>query len=384
VNETAALEAAGPRFRRSRHVVAYWRDGAFILHNYATRAKTAAPAAVAEILGACEAWTSVDELCARAPGFARDVIGPAVTSLHEHGLLQREGDEPCRAEALMSQLDRWNPTAGFFHAATRDVTFTDADTARELQARRAADTPWPGPVRRYPGALREPLPAPLDGGAFGATLRRRRTWRQFGAGHVSRQDLSTLLWLTAGIQFRASTGGQREFCYRTSPSGGALQPIEVYVAVQRVDDVQPGLYHYASDDHLLERVGQGSAPPDVSRYLPSQPWFEQAALVVFFAALMERSLWRYEYARAYRSLLIEAGHLCQTFCLTATHLRLAPFSTMALADRHIDEDLGLNGASESVLYAAGAGPRPGRRRMAPAPAHFRTPRLRPNRPAGSR
>jgi hypothetical protein len=55
---------------------------------------------------------------------------------------------------------------------------------------------------------------------------------------------------------------------------------------------------------------------------------------------------------------MEAGHACQTFCLTATWLGLAPFCSMALADTAIETMLGLDGVSESVLYAAGVGSRP--------------------------
>jgi nitroreductase len=76
------------------------------------------------------------------------------------------------------------------------------------------------------------------------------------------------------------------------------------------------------------------------------------------AAVFARSQARYRYARAYRSVLIEAGHLCQTFCLTATWLGLAPFCTAALADSAIERALGLDGVAESVLYAAGVGTRP--------------------------
>ena len=64
------------------------------------------------------------------------------------------------------------------------------------------------------------------------------------------------------------------------------------------------------------------------------------------------------YARAYRAALAEAGHVCQTFCLTATWLGLAPFCLMGLADDEIERDLGIDGITESVLYAAGAGVRP--------------------------
>jgi TolB-like protein len=54
---------------------------------------------------------------------------------------------------------------------------------------------------------------------------------------------------------------------------------------------------------------------------------------------------------------LRAGHLCQTFCLTATWLGLAPFCSMAFADSRIEKDLQLDGVRESVMYVAGVGRR---------------------------
>jgi nitroreductase len=71
-----------------------------------------------------------------------------------------------------------------------------------------------------------------------------------------------------------------------------------------------------------------------------------------------RVQWKYSFARAYRVVLLEAGHFCQTFCLIATWLKLAPFCTAALADSTIEQALGVDGATESVLYAMGVGTRP--------------------------
>jgi hypothetical protein len=68
-------------------------------------------------------------------------------------------------------------------------------------------------------------------------------------------------------------------------------------------------------------------------------------------------MWKYRFARAYRVVLLDAGHLCQTFCLTATWLGLAPFCTAALNDSLIERDLGVDGVTESALYVAGAGMR---------------------------
>ena len=79
---------------------------------------------------------------------------------------------------------------------------------------------------------------------------------------------------------------------------------------------------------------------------------------MLMTAVFPRTQWKYEFPRAYRVVLAEAGHLCQTFCLTATWLGLAPFCTMALADSKIEKDLGIDGITESVIYAAGVGKRP--------------------------
>ena len=72
-------------------------------------------------------------------------------------------------------------------------------------------------------------------------------------------------------------------------------------------------------------------------------------------AVFPRTMWKYQFARAYRVVLLDAGHLCQTFCLVATWLGLAPFCTAALKDTLIEEDLGIDGIRESVLYIAGVG-----------------------------
>jgi nitroreductase len=78
------------------------------------------------------------------------------------------------------------------------------------------------------------------------------------------------------------------------------------------------------------------------------------------ASTLARVAWRYRSARAYRVVLIESGHLAQTFCLVAAALGLAPFCTAALADSRIEADLGLDGDASPVTYAMGGGhPPPG-------------------------
>ena len=105
----------------------------------------------------------------------------------------------------------------------------------------------------------------------------------------------------------------------------------------------------------------------IARHLPGQPWYADASALVLMTAVFARTDWKYPYARAYRAVLLEAGHFCQTFCLTATALGLAPFCTAALADSAIERDLGLDGVTESVIYACGVGTRSPGVKSAPWP-----------------
>ena len=71
--------------------------------------------------------------------------------------------------------------------------------------------------------------------------------------------------------------------------------------------------------------------------------------------------------RAHRSVLLEAGHVCQTFCLAATWLGLAPFCTGRFADAAVERDIRVDGITESFIYGGGVGRRPSGLDWAPWP-----------------
>lgn len=352
--EASTAPASRPvRVRRSPHLVLYWRGRTLIGCNYATGALSEVPPRAFEILSACADWTPLDRLA--TAGFVSDDTFPAVIAkMVGLGLLERS-DRPRDPRALaMDGMTPWNPQAGFFHSRTRDVRFTPRALAVRQQRAKAARIPPPPPIKRYPGAPRidlRPVPAADD---FAAILRARRTWRRYSSAAVTRDELATVLGLTAGIQQWIETADFR-LPLKTSPSGGARHAIECYVVVRAVAGVKRGIYYYAPDRHALVRIGRAVPLARMRAYVPTSEYFANASAMVFFTVMFERLLWRYPYARAYRAALIECGHLCQTFCLTATRLGLAPYSVMGLADSIIEKDLGIDGIRESVLYAAGVG-----------------------------
>ena len=343
------------RVRRSPHLVVFWRRGALVATNFATSHTSTVTPFICQLLDACEGWITVPRLAARlampADGSLRDLLAHLLT---RHLLEQADAPVDSRVEA-MAVLDPWNPEAGFFHARTRDVAFaTTRQAARHARAQ-AEQRPMPPIVKRYPRGTRAiPLPPPRRDGEFAGVLTARRTWRRFSVKPIAREDLATLLGLTSGIQQWATAAGQ-ELALKTSPSGGARHAIETYVAVREVAGLPAGVYHYAPDRHALERIRGPVSRARLEAYLPNSGYFAAASAMVFFTVLFERILWRYPYSRAYRAALVEAGHLCQTFCLTATWLGLAPYCVMGLADSVIERDLKIDGIREAVLYTAGVG-----------------------------
>jgi SagB-type dehydrogenase family enzyme len=349
--------AAATRFQRSRHVLCSWNGAAVTLHNYATRTSATGPPELCAIVAMCERWQPLDAIIKATvnalPAMRTTEIRDLVSRLVRSYIIYRSDREEPAAERAMRQLSPWNPEAGFFHTATKDVEFGRMilDDFDDPEFPRVA----PPAVKRYPRSASIALTKPPRDGQFPEVLLARRTWRRFTAQTVSFDDLSVLLDLTAGIQHWAVSGSGDRSPLKTSPSGGARHPINVYVLALRVDGLKRGLYHYAADRHHLDRLRSGVPRGGVERYLPQQYWYQDAAALVLFAASFDRILYRYQYSRAYRAALVEAGHLCQTFCLTATWRGLGPFCSLALADSTVERDLGLDGIRESVLYAAGIG-----------------------------
>ncbi len=346
-------------FRRSPYIVSYWQEGRLVFENYATRVRIGASPLVCEVLNFFSEPRSVGSLCRYLNHFTPSSLQSATTSLVRQTFLQRLDRMEKSIESPMQSWQQWNPAAGFLHFSTKDTAYeADPSVLRNYLRRLTREQPRPASVKRYGHAKQTALPPPRTQGEFPSVLTKRRTWRRFSPDAISAADLGTLLGLTWGVQEWAEAPGLGRFALKTSPSGGALHPIEAYVLARNVEGISPGLYHYDAERHKLELLRRGATGKQITDYLAGQDWFAGAAAVVMMTAIFPRTQWKYKFPRAYRVVLAEAGHFCQTFCLVATWLGLAPFCTMALADSRIEKDLGIDGVTESVLYAAGVGKRP--------------------------
>lgn len=207
-------------------------------------------------------------------------------------------------------------------------------------------------------ALENPLLAPSGAIAQSTLLDalcERRTSRTFSDRPLSAQQLSLLLYYTWGATVMEQNRMGDYFLKKTSPAGGSLQGTEVYAVLMNVQGFERGLYHYSVRRHGLELLSREDPRVWISDACGEQPWIKDAAAVFVSTARVERMAWKYEFSRALRVALMDAGHLSQTFSLVATALGLGCFTTAALRDEVFENRLGLHYLEEPVFLVNGVG-----------------------------
>jgi SagB-type dehydrogenase family enzyme len=193
----------------------------------------------------------------------------------------------------------------------------------------------------------------LPDGRLREVLLGRSSCRCFAAEPMERSDLANLLHGAYGVLSRIDLWG--EFCQRPVPSGGGLYPLELYVLAQRVKGLDGGVYHYVPLGHLLEVVRPDPLPSHLtSEIFLGQPYLVNAAAVVVIAAVVERSLWKYE-DRGYRYILLEAGHVAQNLNLCSEALGVGSLNLGGFFDQDLMALLKLDPHQEIVLYAVALG-----------------------------
>jgi SagB-type dehydrogenase family enzyme len=249
------------------------------------------------------------------------------------------------------------PAALAYHLGTRTgaaTAFASREEDGTALVGRAAEQP--APYKDCDGAQvalpdDDPLPADLR-----RRLSERRSTRAFDrTAPVPADRLSSLLRWTAGVRHRVELTHLGTTLLKTSPSGGARHPIEVYPVIRRVDGLPSGVYHYSVRRHDLERLGEAPTDEVVLRWCGDQEQAADAAVLLVYTAMLERNVWKYPNARSYRAPLIDLGHLSQTVYLVAAGLELGAFFTAATRDEPVEEALGIDWRSEILLGVTGIG-----------------------------
>jgi len=211
---------------------------------------------------------------------------------------------------------------------------------------------WGGQPERYKtyaDAERIALPSPhgFRGLSLEEAIEARRSRREYTSAPLLLEELSRLLHAAQGI-----TDPARGF--RAAPSAGALYPIETYAVVHNAVGLEPGLYHYVVADHALERLRAGDLRAAMAVAGIGQELLARAQVCFVLASVFQRTRWKYR-ERAYRYVLLEAGHIGQNLYLAATSMGLGACAVGAFLDDHLNDMLELDGREEAVVYVIAVG-----------------------------
>jgi SagB-type dehydrogenase family enzyme len=346
------------RLLRNPDVLVGWSEGQLFVKDLAAHREIVSSPEIVALLDLFTKPCTPVAAAGLLPGYERASILRGIRRLASIGLLLPEKE----ARRRLSRLRVWkkNLASAQYHAACRNTPYIRSAAATDLHLRtRVAACRRPARFKRYPGAPRVALPVgrPRTAGALHLedVLHARRTTREFSRDPVRLEDFAALLRGTWGKTGEIDAGYLGKLTTKTSPSAGALHPIECYTLVWNVRGLASGLYHYGVAGDELRRLRSGPMRDAAVAAAAGQSWVGRAAFLCILTAVFERTLWKYRIESAYRVLWLEAGHLAQTFSLLATSRGLGPFTGDTLQDSAIERLIGLDGVREFPLYLCGAG-----------------------------
>jgi SagB-type dehydrogenase family enzyme len=268
-------------------------------------------------------------------------VGPPRSVSHERNELARVLTEPSAVEAGA----RGAPEE--VSGAWVEAQHTPEFTARGLITERYhAATKLVPPGETVAGFTFPKAPAPLalepnlslpvraEGSAWKLedAIQIRRSTARFESKKLSLADLAHVLEMAHGHASLARSGN-----------------VEVYLVVNRVASLEPGLYRYDRDHHQLIAHRIGSVVHDFTRVCLGQKKAGSAAVGVLMVAWLgeDRAL---ASTRRYRDILVEAGAIGQRIYLAAESAGLSARNLAAFIDDDLNRLLGLDGEREAAIH----------------------------------
>ena len=217
-------------------------------------------------------------------------------------------------------------------------------------------TPVPATATPAPAALEiistspltYALSAPQTDGAVSVerALNNRRSQRDFRDQALTHGQLSQLLWAAYGV---TSQQGMSE--RRTSPSAGALYPLEIFAVVGDVTDIEPGVYRYVPNGHRIVRIVEGDMREALSQsvHVVNQDTVAIAPVSICYSAVYERTTEVYT-VRGDVYVHMEVGHSAQNVYLQATAMELGTVAIGTFSNRGAMHEMMNLQADEIPLY----------------------------------
>jgi SagB-type dehydrogenase family enzyme len=321
------------RFRLSRFAYCRREGDALVLESPLSLARTILPGSTGAALVAELAQPrAYPDLCARIAGLAEETAQAFLGLLANAALVAEVGDDGRLPEDDNPTLAQWAFHDLLFHARSRsgrhdypmggNFPFLGQIPPLPALKPQMSDDVIPLYKPEIAQLVQEDLP-------FTRVLETRRSVRDYGDEPITAQQLGEFLYRVARVRQVAEAdpahGRPYEVSNRPYPSGGATYDLELYVTVNRCEDIAPGLYHYHPLAHRLHKLAERNGRVealllDARRAVPLSG---EPQVLITLASRFQRLSWKYS-GLAYAVTLKNVGVLYQTMYLVATAMGLAP------------------------------------------------------------
>lgn len=211
--------------------------------------------------------------------------------------------------------------------------------------------------------------APAERRTLAELLATRRSAAQFSGTAIDLGTLAYILLAAYGVTGRlrpsppapgSDQPATRSVGLRATPSAGGLHSNDVFVLVEAVQGVEPGLYYFHPDLRCLQSVDPRLRVSDLAQTTGYAERVRSAAAVVLLAGAFSRNQWKY-WERGYRMVLLDCGHLAQSLTVAATEADVVAHPIGGFVDDQVNAMLGLDGIDDAVLHLLLLGTRKGSR-----------------------
>ncbi len=341
--------------RRASSLVCYWDSSGFTVENYLTRTKSEINPFILNALNFLEDWCDID-VALKKVGLGLQSLG-LFEKLISQDILVVQGSKLDVLDRAVSCTWRWDIRAQYFHFGCKDAIFNaDLEEQRCEVEKYSSLNPAPSPFKNYSNdylSLTGEFRRDYDG--VKNALISRRTCRSFKDQPISFDQFSNLLLWTWGKTEINDSNPNDLTLLKTSPSGGARHPIEVYPVVLNIDNLKSGLYHYSVEKHSISMLKSGQFNESIVQICGGHEWLKNTAAVFLMTAVIDRSSWKYSHPHAYKVIYLDAGHLGQTFQLLSTEVGLQSFVTAAINSEIAENFLDIDGIEEFAVYSCAIG-----------------------------
>jgi SagB-type dehydrogenase family enzyme len=342
------------RFKSSQALVFSQSNDALIAFNFLTKSVFQCSQDLLALLGKLQDWKTPHDIAEIVPAFSSGEIMDILENLADQSAVVKEGSAHAAKEAEYEKSWTWGIPSALMHYSVQDNDYISMETAEALQKQKASND---GKIDlflkndSFKAAIQLPISA--SSSPLLKLMAKRRTIRRAKPQAVSLQQLSDCLFAGLGIT------GETENCVgklplSMTPSGGARNPYEAYVFARNITGLAPGIYHYSATEHALGTIETHDVN-SLSALIGGQDWGDGMACLIVLCAHLDRTMWKYVDANAYRVVLIEAGHIGQNIMLAATDNALSACPTAALSHSKLKSALGITSITQAPIYALSLG-----------------------------